>query len=153
MRFVTAALTAVLVIVTAIYVKITAGLLSEARTERQARVERELSEQARLVGGYIALTAVGHPPGHAMLHVHLVNSSPLPVRGVHASVHYIERPGVAANFLTSVLNPGEFEDKQTIPEPTSPMRLILDFDDDSGQRWRKYESDTEPLKRLAQPTG
>ena len=50
-------ITGVLVVITGYYAYATQGLLRAAQAERQDRLERERSEHARLVGGYITIDA------------------------------------------------------------------------------------------------
>jgi hypothetical protein len=139
--------TAVLVIVTIFYVVITARLLNEAETERVDRRRREESEQARLVGGHIDFVwSDGDEATMLRLTVH--NASPLPIRDLRGSVYR------GTHLLDSydpipVVRPGTDVAWMSVPQDVGEgFRLQMDFDDDNGYRWRKYESIDLPLRRL-----
>jgi hypothetical protein len=137
----------VLVIVTVAYVVITAKLLKEAETERTDRRQREESEQARLIGGHVDFV---WSPGDdtEMLRLTVHNASPLPIRDLRAGVFR------GARLLDSyapipVVQPGVEEAWMSVPQDVGEgFRLQMDFDDDNGYRWRKYESSDSPLRRL-----
>lgn len=150
MQVATFVATAVLAVITLAYVLITRGLLLEARADRERLLARDESEQARLVGGYIAwITDHG---GLAMLGLRVVNTSPLPIR---AAKGVLVDPATGAQVM-------DFPEISVIPENSADeaelhvasniarmaLHLRLDFDDDNGQGWRKYESAEVPLRKL-----
>lgn len=156
---VSAVLTLVLAAITYWYVRLTSGLLHEARTERNDRRERELSEQARLIGGYLRVGGnyapsrtfgPGYGPGICMLTVTLVNASQLPVRAVRGRAYRTDTGGHFGDFnQVPVLTPGQQDVGMDIPlELSGSMLLRMEFDDDAGVRWLKYESHDQPLRRL-----
>jgi len=139
---ISAVVAAVLVVVTAFYVVITHRLLEAQRLDRADRLERERSEQARLVGGHL-----GHGPVYdnqrnvVRLSATYRNASPLPVRDVVGYVYlrdcndfFDAFPSVAA------LEPGvPLTVEMDLPSPhAANTRLEFFFDDDNGQRWHKY---------------
>lgn len=143
----TTLLTALLAALTWWYARSTRLLLRHAEIERDDRRDRELSEQARLVGGYIRLLSVNRHQGLCILDVHVVNASLLPVRGVVVTVRWGSDPVFVHEF--PVVEPGNVKCMAEAPaEAERDMRLLLDFYDDNGVRWRKYWTIEEPLIRL-----
>ena len=147
-------LTFMLVVVTILYARITFGLLVSAKTDRDDRRERELSEQARLIGGYLGVRPTPGLPRNATLVLTLVNASKLPVRAVTGRVFRTDTGEHFQDFNTTVvLDPGEALTSMQIPDALSgSMLLRVEFDDDAGVRWRKYESEDRPLVRVARET-
>src|SRR5438270_10329615 len=81
--------------------------------------------------------------------------STLPVRGVLGHLHDAKTGERVAEFPSiSVVETGPRVANPTVNVPieASPdereLVLQLDFDDDAGVRWRKYESHEIPLRRL-----
>jgi hypothetical protein len=139
----------------ALQAKIANDLLDAARDERDDRRKRERSEQARLVGGYLAWSDRLMSSGKRRLLLHLVNASPLPVRRVIGHVYDVETAELVHQFSEkSVLEPStpaspEWVFSHDLPAGGTQFGLQLDFDDDSGVHWRKYESDDKPIRELA----
>jgi hypothetical protein len=153
---VSALLTLVLVVITAVYVALTSGLLKEARTERSDRREREVSEQARLVGGDISYKAYetrprDAPEGTSPLTLTVTNESPLPVRAVVGQLSAKDTTTLLQTFPHYIVTL-RHETRTTLvhlrPEEKVEFELHLEYDDDAGIRWRKYESHDRPLRRL-----
>lgn len=144
--------TVVLVGVTAVYAMFTFGLLREARRDRRQRDFRELSEQARQVGGNIHWT--GGDATRRTLTLELFNVSRLPVRRVLGTVFDAQTGERVGHFrhLSALVGEGRFREMK-LPEAEFPdtrsLRLVLDFDDDNGTRWRKYESEGAPPRQLS----
>jgi hypothetical protein len=147
---VSATLTFVLIVVTIIYASITYGLLLSAKTKRDDRRDREQSEQARLIAGHIAIT--GRAPEFVMITANLVNASRLPVRAVTGRLYRTDTDEHVKDFETLVVLAQQSEARPSIRvavELSDKLLLRIDFDDDAGVRWRKYESEDQPLVRVA----
>ena len=106
------------------------------------------TQQARAVAGYIEESSVPRDPiadpfevtGHPGLDAYIVNRSLLPIRSVRAYV-WSTSDDTLHGFPAIVIIPGEQSQRVQIRRPIlgAAYRLILTFDDDSGQRWQKYE--------------
>jgi hypothetical protein len=149
----TALVTLVLACITSVYVYFTHGLLTEARKESENRKERELNEQARFVGGHIDWTGENRSANRSSLTLTVENESPLPVRAVVGHVHDRSEPHAYLFSFTSMPVVRHSETTSTVHVPYNEYKdkslvLYLDFDDDAGTRWRKYESEDAPLRRL-----
>jgi hypothetical protein len=144
---ISAAVAAILVGVTIAYVVITHRLLEAQRLDRTDRLERERSEQARLIGGHL-----GHGPVYdnqrkvVRLRGTFRNASPLPVRDVVGYVFLRDTGGFFDAFPSvATMEPGApVTVEMDLPAALAAnTRLEFYFDDDNGQRWHKYG--TTPL--------
>jgi hypothetical protein len=143
-----------LVVVTAVYVVITSRLVHAASQDRADRLERDRSEQARNIGGYIE--SLGDNGGMTTICMYVVNASPLPIGAVKGRLRRMGSGDAVGDFSEVVVLQGG--QKEANRRPTAQRMLAsnlatnlllwLEFDDDDGQKWRKYESDDVPLRRL-----
>jgi hypothetical protein len=139
-----------------------AGLWRERRLRRidqkqrardqTERDELRRSEHARLVGAHIdQIDVIGD---HDVIEMTVTNASPLPVRNVIGYLHPLPSGRVPADEVRSflvipVVRSGTEITRLQVPSAAA-WRLVIDFDDDAGDRWRKYDG---PLGRIADAPG
>lgn len=139
----------VLAWITGYYAFLTRSLVGEAAMERLERADVRRSAQAELIGGYITSSVVG--AGNVSITVHIANTSQLPVRALEAYVvDGVTDIELARYRRRSVLPPGLTQDDLQIAQGHPPLRLVLEYDDDAGRRWRKYGRSV-PLECIADP--
>ncbi len=141
--------TLLLAAITAWYAWITHGLLREAQLDRARLLERDESDQARLIGGYVE--AIHTDSGVSTLQLTIVNASPLPIRWIVGRARLAT--GAEVRFGSVPLIPGgrQIDVHETIADNLARGLFIdisLDFNDDNGQGWRKNEQHQVPLRKL-----
>ncbi len=111
--------------------------------QRSATLER--SAQARLIGGWIDFEGTRDGPDGVETRVQLTvqNASPLAVRKASGYVMQVADQQIRSIPEIPVLRPGPYESSIWIPNCPSQLILILVFDDDAGERWRKYSPRTK----------
>ena len=132
-----------------------AAAVAVAQTQLASSVELAVSHQARLVGGYIE-SGPEFTRGLKAVTLTVVNASPLPIHDIEgflistADGHLVGRYDPVPVILGDPHRSGPLISRQQhaeVAEVDAGLRLVLDFTDDAGRRWRKYGSLEEPLAR------
>lgn len=120
-------------------------IVQSIQIRRQAWLDR--SHQARRVGAWIEFG--GESAGLTRVNMTVLNASELAVRRVKGYLFSAGATTVVASFLEiPVLKPEESLIALDVPNCPPKLVLMLVFDDDSGTRWRKYESLKRPLRQM-----
>jgi hypothetical protein len=134
------------------FVGLAVGLIAEARRRGIDLREHSFqlaSEQARQVAGFLDNLGIGSTDGDRRLNVTIINASNLPIRAVRALVRRIADDAELTSVDHPIVQAGHTDTVATVRTPADePVYVVLDYDDDAGVRWRKYDRD-RPLKRLS----
>ena len=101
-----------------------------------------------------SFTLAGFETGVTKVNMIVTNHSDLPIRRIVGRLYRKDTRGHFAAFEEIDVVIGRGDRPVTIDAPTQlagELNLQLDFDDDAGYRWRKYESIDRPLRLMRGP--